>query len=300
MPKLVELYAEHDTGIPDGGTDVILSWKVPTGHVAELIGVGIKPDWDGTNSYLDTVQIAAGTEESRVGRIFEHSVFSANYNKNILSYGDETVYQPLFKFDNYGNPNSLTYKFSEGKYIQLVGTAEGGTTGTIKARALVVLYEEDEVPAIFGVDAKHFANLPGGHDQDNPILLYAEVFDNEATSGKNKWEDLAAIDLGSYEYLNLRKIGVIPHANADALKIYDNRTKEEIPDREPYWKITEGANMLPFGRDKDVIPIRELPEFIKTKTFNQTTLYIQIRDNGTSIPAGGVRVQVLGVYSVRR
>lgn len=301
MPRLVELYNEHTSGIGDNAQDIILSWQVPTGYVAELVAVGVIPDYDPDTgaSYLDTVQIASGTRGDRIGKIFEHSVFSANYNKNILSYGNETTKQPLFKFGEYGNPHSLTYKFASGRYIQIIGGASGGTTGTIKTRALVVLYEKDEVPVIFGVPAERFSTLPGGHDQENPILLYAEVFDNSATSGNAKWEDLASIDLESYEYLSIHKIGVIPHANADALKIFDNRTKEEFPDREPYWKVQEGVNMLPFGRDQDIIPMRELPDFISSKVFNDTTLKIQIRDNGTSIPADAMRVQVLGVYMVR-
>lgn len=299
MPvRLIELYGTAD--INDGAEGLIISWQVPTGYVAELIGVGVVPDYDSGAGvgYLDRVMIAAGTSSDRVGKKFDHANFSAKYGKNILSYGDETKEQPLFELKPYLTPGSLTYKFAEGKYIQIVGYAEGGNATGVKARAKVLLIPKEEVPMYYGFSADRFATLPGGHDQDKPLLLYAEYFDNEATSGGSKWEDLATIDIQSYEYLRITHIGVTPHANADALKIYDMRTKEEIPDREPYWKITDGANMIPFGGDTDKQPIYALPSFIASKEWNNTTLKIQIRDDGTSIPVGSVRVQLLGVYRV--
>lgn len=300
MPvRLVELY-DVASSISDGAEGLIISWQVPTGYVAELIGVGVIPDYDPDTgaSYLDRVMIAAGTSANRVGKKFDHANFSAKYGKNILSYGGDGAEQPLFEIRPYLTPDSLTYKFAEGKYIQIVGYASGGTASNVKARAKVLLIPKEEVPQYYGVSADRFATLPGGHDQDKPVLLYAEYFDNEATSGGSRWEDLASIDIQSYEYLRITHIGATPAEHADALKIYDMRTKEEIPDREPYWKITTGANMLPFGGDTSKQPIYALPGFIASKEWNNTTLKIQIRDDGTSVSAGEVRVQLLGVYRV--
>ena len=300
MPvRLVELY-DTASSISDGAEALIISWQVPTGYVAELIGLGVVPDYDpdaGT-SYLDGVSVAVGTSPTRIGKKFDHSNFSANYGKNILSYGGDGAEQPLFEIRPYLTSGSLTYKFAEGKYIQIVGSASGGTASNIKARAKVLLIPKEEVPMYYGVDASRFTTLPGGQDQEKPVLLYAEYFDNLATSGNSKWEDLTAISIQDWEAIRFTHIGVTPAEHADALKLYDNRTKEEIPDREPYWKITTGVNMLPFGGDTSKQPMYALPSFIANKEFNNTTVDIQIRDDGTALSAGDVRVQVLGVYRV--
>lgn len=298
MPvKLVELYGSASS-IGSGSEGLIISWKVPSGYVAELVGIGVIPDYDpdaGT-SYLQKVMIAAGDSESTVGKKFEHSNFSATYGKNILSYGGDGAEQPLFEIRPFLTPGSLTYKFAEGKYIQTVGYASGGTASNVKARAKVLLIPKEEVPQYYGVSASEFASLPGGHNQSRPMLLYAEYFDNSATSGNNRWEDLAEITLQDYEFLRITHLGVAPAEHADALKLVDDRTKEEIPDREPYWKITTGANVLPFGGDLSKQPMYALPSFIATREWNHTTLKIQIRDDGNALSAGDVRVQVLGVY----
>jgi len=299
--KLVELYDVAES-ISDGAEGLIISWQVPKGFVAELVGFGVIPDYDpdtGT-SYLERVMIAVGDSEDRVGKKFEHSNFSATYGKNIASFGGDGAEQPLFEIKPYLTSGSLTYKYAEGKYIQIVGYAEGGDATDVKARARVFLIPEEEVPMYYGVDASRFSTLPGGHDQSSPTLLYAEYFDNPATLGKSKWQDLASITIQEWEIIRITNIGCIPHANADALKIFDSRTKEEIPDREPYWKITSGANVLPFGGDLSKQPMYRLPDFVASKEWINTVLKIQIRDTGVALSAGDVRVQVLGTYTVLR
>ena len=167
---------------------------------------------------------------------------------------------------------------------------------TVRARASIYLLEEEDVRRIYGKSITDFATLPGGHQQEKPTLLFAEYFDNAASSGKGKFEALAEFEVKAYEQVNLKMIGVKPHAYADALKLVDNRTKKEFPEYEPYWKINELYNMLPFGDDEDYQGAVELPEVVKRYTWTNTTMKFMIRDNGNVIPAGGIRIQVIGLY----
>jgi len=196
MPKLVELYGSVSS-ISANSESPIISWRVPSGYVAELVAVGVIPDFDPDTkaSNLDGVTIAAGDTETRVGTKFPHSNFSANHNgMNSLPYGDRA----------------------------------------------------------------------------------------------SRIED--------YEVITVSRIGVKPHANAGYLRLFDDRNKVEFPDREPYWRINETDNVLPFGDDEDFQPMAELPDFVKMYPWTKTILKIQIQDTGTAIPVNGVRVQLFGVY----
>jgi len=236
-----------------------------------------------------------------VVRKFPHSNFSANHiGKNLLSYGSRECRQPLLYFDTPLRKRNLTYKFGTGKYIQVVGIAGTTTTGEIRARALVFLLDESECRAMYGVGTKEFPTLSGGHDQNKPELIFAEYYDNSATAGTGKWENIAEVDIEDYEVVNLTHMGIKPHANAAYLRLYDDRYKIEFPEREPYWRVGESEIQLPFGDDEDYQPIRELPDFIRRHNWTETTLKVQIQDANAVIPAEGVRVQLLGKYKTMR
>jgi len=291
--KYVELYGEVNS-IGANAEATIIDWKIPDGHCAELFAVGVMPDYDPSTgaSNLDGVYVAVD------GKPFPHSNFSANHNgKNFLPFGDRACRRPMFIFDRPLIPGNLTYKYNEGERVQIVGKA--GSTAvskTVRVRASLFLLEEVDARAIYGVGITDFARLYGGHQQEKPVLLYAEYFDNPATSGKGKFEEFASIDIKAYEQLQLRMIGVYPHDNADALKLVDYRTKKEFPEYEPYWKVNSLYNMLPFGDDEDFQGAVELPAPVKDYVWNNTTLKIMIRDNGSAIPAKSMRIQLIGLY----
>ena len=96
--------------------------------------------------------------------------------------------------------------------------------------------------------------------------------------------------------IKVTHIGIKPHANADSGKLYDHRLKWEAPEYEPYWKINEQYNALPFGDDDDYQPTQKLPSVIADHVFTNTYLKFQIRDNGSAIPAKGIAIQLFGTY----
>jgi len=60
MPKLVELY-DSVSSISANAEALLISWRVPSGYVAELVAVGVIPDYNPTAnaSYLDGVALAS-------------------------------------------------------------------------------------------------------------------------------------------------------------------------------------------------------------------------------------------------
>jgi len=303
MPKFVPLYGEVDS-IPANGAKPIIEYKVPTGYVAELFAIGVIPDYDPSTgaSNLDGIYVAHATEKGSVGSAFVHSNLSANHNgRNAVPYGDRASKQPIFVIDRPLTAGNLTYKFAQGRVIQIVGKAGASATGKVRARAFIYLLDESDVRAIYGVGLNEFASLAGGHNQEKPVLPYYEYFDNKATAGTGSWEKLAQIKIEDYEEVQLFQIGVAPHDNALQLRLYDDRENKYFPDRDPYYfRITPEENMLPFGDDDDYQGRLPLPDDIVSHVWTHTSLDIEIKDNNAVVPDGGVRVQLIGVYRARR
>ena len=291
--KFVELYGTLNS-LSANLSDEIIDWEIPDGHAAELVGVGIIPDYDPSDGSSNLLETEIGYDDKLTG-----IKFLTNHNgMNALPYGDRASKRPMFRFDEPMRRGSLTVKYSEGQTIQIVITA--GSTAisrTVYARALVYLYEKGDCERVFGVPISRLNTVTGGVSQELPVMYFADyALLESATGGNAKWTDLYSKTLKDFEHLNLTKLGVKPHDNADALKVYDSRLKKEWPEYEPYWTITRVANMLPFGDDDDYQGPRDLPAVLKNHTFTHTTLKIQIRDTGTAIPANGVAVQLYGVY----
>jgi hypothetical protein len=304
VAKFVPLYGEVDS-IPANSQVPIIEYKVPTGYVAELFAIGVIPDYDPATgaSYLDGVSVAHATDVGAgVGSVFPHSNISANHNgKNAAPYGDRASKQPILVIDRPLTPNNLTYKFASGRVIQIVGKAGSTATGKVRARAFIYLLDASEVVSRFGAGLNEFASLPGGHNQERPVLPYFEYYDNKATAGTGSWEKLAQIKVEDYEEIQLTQIGVAPHDNAYQLRLYDDRENKYFPDRDPYYfRITPEENMLPFGDDDDYQPRLPLPEDITTHVWTHTSLDLEIKDKNAVIPDAGVRVQLVGIYRAKR
>jgi len=297
--KLVEPYGEV-ASIPADSQAIITEFEIPTGYAAELFAIGVAPDLVAGASYLDHVYLAVGDVSGTIGSKIEHSNFSANHlGKNAVPYGGASSEQPMLLIDTPATPGNLTYKFPEAKFIQLVGvnTDVANATGKVFGRMKVYLLDAGEVSAIYGTTIAGIDDVAGGIKSKE--RLWAEFYDNPATAGKGRFEDLASITVRDYETINLKKIGVKPADHAETLKLYNYRTKEEFPEYEPFWTITPEANVLPFGDDADKQPMQELPDFIKTYMWNNTLMKVQMRDDNNVVSAGTVRVQLIGKIVTR-
>jgi len=291
--KYVEIYGSVDS-ITAGLTTDLIEYEVPDGHCAELYALGVMPDYDPATETSNLEYVSIATEDVDMGL-----KFLCNHNgMNSLPYGDRASKQPMRLLDYPMRRGNLTPKFNEGVEIEIKATAgDSDVSNTVRARAKILLYEPPDVMAYYGVGINNFATLPGGVDQSLPKRIFADYAILEsATDGKSRWNDLYSKTIHDYEQVQLTHIGVKPHANADSGKLYDHRLKWEAPEYEPYWKINEQYNALPFGDDDDYQPTQKLPSVIANHVFNNTTMKFQIRDNGTAIPAGGIAVQLFGVY----
>lgn len=291
--KYVELYGSL-ASIAAGLTSKIIEYTVPDGHCAEMYAFGVMPDWNvgaGASRLLDTT---IATNDKDMGLKF----LSNHAGMNSLPYGDRLSKQPMRLLDYPMRPGNLTPKFNEGVKLQIKATSGAVSVADIvRARARILLYEPSDVAKYYGTGISTFATLPGGVDQSMPKRLFADYARlSVATLGNGQWVDLYALSVKDYEEVALSHVGILPHANADELKIYDHRQKWEAPEYEPYYKITEGFNALPFGDDDDYQETAKLPSIIADHVFTNTDMKLQIKDAGAVIPQYGMAIQLFGTY----
>lgn len=298
--RIIPLYGEVSS-IGANQSAVIAEFQVPNGHVAEIFEVGVIPDYDPSTgaSYLDGIYFAHSSELEKLGTAFEHSNLSANYNgKNAAPYGDIACKQPPLLIDYPSTSGNLTYKEAGGKVLQIVGKAGSSDTGKVRVRARIAVYSNEEVPVYFGVDASEFTSLPGGPDQRNPVLPYFEYFDNaEATAGNGAWEDIKVTQVQDYEEITLTRMGIAPSDNCEWFRIYDSRVSKYFPSLDNYpFRVTPTENVFPFGGCDSYQPTQAVPADLAAHVFTNTNIHFQLRDNGNSVPADGIRVQLFGIY----
>lgn len=291
--KYVEIYGTL-SAIGAELTKDLIEYKVPTGHCAELYALGVQPDYDAGLDESNLLDITIATDD----RDMELKFLCNHMGMNSLPYGDRLSKQPMRLLDYPMRAGSLTPKFNEGVEIEIKATAGAvAVDDIIRARARILLYEAADVSRIFGATLSTIATLAGGIDQTLPRRLFADYARlPTATLGKSKWTDLYSLDVKDYEQIVLQHLGILPHANADSLKIYDHKLKWEAPEYEPYYKIIEAANGLPFGDDDDEQQTAKLPSVVADHIFSNTTMKVQIRDDGTIIPQYGVAAQLFGTY----
>ena len=291
--KYVELYGSL-ASLTAGLTADLLTYTVPDGHCAELYALGVMPDWNIGAAASRLLDITLATDDRDMGLKF----LCNHAGMNALPYGDRLSKQPMRLLDYPMKRGNLTPKFNEGVEIEIKATA--GTVSVadiIRCRAKILLYEPADVATYHGVTISNFASLPGGIDQTLPQRLFADYARlDPATGGNSRWVDLYSLSVKDYEQIVLSRVGILPHSNADELKLYDHRLKWEAPEYEPYWKITEAFNALPFGDDDDAQPTQKLPSVISDHIFSNTTMKLQIKDSGAIIPQYGVAVQLFGTY----
>jgi hypothetical protein len=161
------------------------------------------------------------------------------------------------------------------------------------------------------VTLENFDQLPGGLKQSVPqIFPWFTYARNKVATTRNTWYDFVYDDFAAYPWMDLSwnlynkeeaylvdAIGVIPHANSRALRLYiEGRvtnpefTTRPLPEENffyppQYYDVSVNANIKVAG------PKRLAKPFL----FHGVKGGIQIVDNGTSIPQDGVEVMVWGV-----
>ena len=272
----------------------IIDYTIPDGYAAELLSIGIMPDWNvgaGASRLLDT---EIGYDDKLTGLKF----LTNHAGMNALPYGDRLSKQPMLALGTPMKKGSLTSKFNEGMDMQVVVTAgDVAIEDTVRARMHLLLYEPGDCMSVFGVGISKLATVVGGVEQSTPERLFADYeLLESATAGKGQWENAYSKSIRDYEQIQLSHVGVKPHANGLNLKLYDLRAKREFPEYDPYFTIAETYNSLPFGDDDDYMPIQRLPDIIAGYIYTNTDFNVKVRDDNAIIPVGGMGTQLLGHY----
>jgi len=272
----------------------IIDYTIPDGYAAELLSIGIMPDWNaglGVSRLLDT---EIGYEDKLTGIRF----LTNHAGMNSLPYGDRLSKQPMLQLGTPMKRGSLTPKFNAATKVQVVVTAgDTAIEDTVRARIHLLLYEPADCMSVFGVGISKLATVVGGVEQSTPERLFADYeLLESATAGKGQWENAYTKSIKDYEQIQLSHVGVLPHENGLNLKLYDLRNKREFPEYDPYFTIAEDYNSLPFGDDDDYMPIQRLPDIIAGYIYTNTDFSVKVRDDNAIIPAEGMATQLLGHY----
>lgn len=270
----------------------IINYTIPDGYAAELLSIGIMPDWDGAASRLLDTEIGYDDKLTGIKFLTNHA------GMNALPYGDRLSKQPMLPLGTPIKKGSLTPKFNSGQKIQVVVTAgDEAVDEDVRAKIQLLLYEPADCEKVFGVGISKLATIVGGVEQSSPERLFADYELLEtATAGKGQWENAYSKSINDYEQIQLSHVGIKPHANGLNLKLYDLRNKKEFPEYDPYFTIAETYNSLPFGDDDDYMPIQRLPDIIAGYTYTNTDFSVKVRDNNAIVPVGGMATQLLGHY----
>lgn len=276
----------------------IIDETVPDGHCAELYALGCKFASGMGTGQRKTKELEIGFDNGKLTGIkFGISNYAISNHPGVLPWGDN-LNQPLL-LDYPARRGNLTVKYNEGQDIELVLTADTvAIDQAVYAKARILLYEPEDVAALYGVGISRFATLPGGVSQSLPQRVFADYAMNPISAGDQKWVTMFSQKVQAYEEIKLSHVGFYPVLNThfDSLRLYDYRTKKEFPEYEPYWKINRDYNMLPMGGDVTTVPIQKLPSVIADYVWTNTTLYVYFRDDGTAVAVGDGSLQLLGTY----
>lgn len=285
---------EADDGLAANLSHKIIDYTIPDGYAAELLSVGIMPDWNevaGASRLLDT---EIGYEDKLTGIRF----LTNHAGMNALPYGDRLSKQPMLQLGTPMKKGSLTPKFNAATKVQVVVTAGAvAIADTVRARIHLLLYEPADCMSVFGVGISKLATVVGGVEQSTPERLFADYeLLKTATLGRGQWRNAYSKSIKDYEQIQLSHVGVKPDVHSLNLKLYDLRAKREFPEYTPYFTIVEAYNSLPFGDDDDYMPIQRLPDIIAGYIYTNTDFSVKVRDDNTAIGAGDMAIQLLGHY----
>lgn len=282
------------TGLAASLSNKIIDYTIPDGYAAELLSIGIMPDFHGADASSRLLDTEIGYEDKLTGIRF----LTKHTGMNSLPYGDRLSKQPMLALGTPMKKGSLTPKFNEGMKVQVVVTAgDTAISDMVRARIHLLLYEPADCMSVFGVGISKLATVVGGVEQSTPERLFADYeLLESATAGKGQWENAYSKSIKDYEQIQLSHVGVKPHANGLNLKLYDLRAKKEFPEYDPYFTIAETYNSLPFGDDDDNMPVQRLPDIIAGYIYTNTDFSVKVRDNNAVIPAESMGIQLLGHY----
>ncbi len=287
----MKLYGEarsNDAIAANAYHDTFVDRELP-GYL-ELWGVMVIPDYDHATGVSNLEACRILVDDRQI--LYD---LKCNYYYNMCPWTQiHPGRRPLMKFEP-------TVKINKGRELILRMVA-GPTpvSRTYWVRPVGVLYTDEEVRTKFGIDnPEDFEILPGGISQgpsrEEPFLKFST---NAANTKPGEWYDLEDLSFRIYAHqeLEIIAIGCVPHANQDKIQIA-NIDRMPVATERPFVTRPD-LNELPWGNAWQDAGPYTFPEDLRP-LFTDDFVRIQVKDNGTSIPAGGVKVWVKGIWRVR-
>ena len=238
---------------------------------------------------------------------------SAIDNTTIKVKPRQRVQVRVTALDNIDAPYSVILKYARVRGENKLRAVAGGMSMFGSFLLDTDRYDKGVIP----ISIDTWDQLPGGIAQSKPLITpwFTYAINSKATT-PNQWYEFsysAGTVSDQFQTLSwnlvdkteaylVKAIGVHPHDNALALRLYvEGRiTNPEFPIR----PLPEYNYFIPaLFRDTNINKALKFagPRFLaKPFLFHNVKGGIQIRDNGTSIPANGIRIEVYGVKFVLR
>lgn len=284
MPKL---YGRVESNNLISANASHLTWhdKELSGYL-ELLGIMVAPDLDPATreSHLDYMIIEVDDKQFL-------DRFKVNYYANMLPFAQvHPGRRPMNVF-------TPSVKINKGREFGLRFYADAtGVDDVYYVRPVGLLYTEDEVKEIFGLDdPDKFETLEGGYGQTSPkVLPFNKYSTNDKATKAGEWYDLDDLSfiVRPHQELTIVAIGCVPHANQTKLQIAKG-DKAIVNAVDPF-TTTPDFNELPWGNAWQDAGPYVFPETVRP-VFRDEYLRVQIMGPAV-IPAGGALVWVKGTW----
>jgi len=291
MPKL---YGETKTNDTIGAnlSDLTFADRELSGYL-ELFSILVVPDYVAGASHLDIMRVLVDDNQ----KMYD---FSVNYNRNMLPWGNNVAmpYGGIHPGRRPFCPFLPTVKINKGRKVEFEFRADAtGVSTSYYVKPVGILRTEEEIRSEFGLDDADLweaqeGGINQGRERVEPFLKFGT---NDDATSVHEWygiDDLT-FRIYSHQELTIMGIGVVPHANQKDMRIADiDRT---ILGAKYPFRTDALFNELPFGNAYQDNGPFAFPENVRP-LISDDYLRVQIRDNGTQIPANGAMVQIRGIW----
>jgi len=286
--KLYGRVETNSTIAANASHDTYIDRELP-GYL-ELLGIMVIPDYDPSDggSNLETARLLIDDKQ----QMFD---FKVNYYYNMLPFSQvHPGKRPMNRFEP-------SLKINKGREL-VIRFVAGATAVDMPywVRPVGILYDEAEVRERFGLaDPTDFETLEGGISQGpSKVEPFVKFATNASATKVGEFYDLEELSFRIYAHqeLEVTAIGCVPHTNQDKVQLADiDRTIIAI---ERPFTTTSTMNELPWGNAWQDAGPYIFPGGMRP-IFKDDYIRVQVKDNGTSIPANGVKLWLKGIFRTR-
>jgi len=290
MPKL---YGETKTNntIWANLSDLTFADRELSGYL-ELFSILVVPDYVAGASHLDIMRVIVDDNQ----KMYD---FKVNYDANMLPWGNNVAmpYGGIHPGRRPFCPFLPTVKLNKGRKLEFQFHADAtGVSASYWVKPVGILRTADEIRDEFGIEPEAWEAQEGGINQGRErVEPFIKFGTNDDATSLHEWYNIDDLSFRIYAHqeLIIMGIGCVPHANQKDMRLADiDRT---ILGAKYPFRTDVNLNELPFGNAYQDNGPFAFPEIVRPVVADDY-LRVQIRDNGTQIPANGALVQIRGIW----